>query len=187
MITERKDRRVIRTERQLEEALIRLLQTKNIQQISVKELAEAADITRATFYTHYKDAYDMLLHLQDAMIQQIIEIINDTTGKNPHDFFLRLFTYFANEVRHPELLFIATGDGSAFERVGFTVRDNYMLRWTEKNAAHSASDYAYYRTYMIFGCISVLHLWLEKGMKEPPEVMAKLALSFLPQERMLLH
>lgn len=185
MITEKKDRRVIRTERQLEEALIRLLKTKNIQQISVKELAEAADITRATFYTHYRDAYDMLIHLQDAMIQQIIEIINDTTGKDPHGFFLRLFTYFASEVRHPELLFIATGDGSAFERVGFTVRNNYMLHWTNNDSTHSASDYEYYRTYMIFGCISVLHLWLENGMRESPEAMAKLATSFLPQERML--
>lgn len=182
---EKKDRRVLRTERQLEEALIGLLKTKNIQQISVRELADAADITRATFYTHYRDAYDMLMHLQDAMIQQIIDMINDTTGKDPHRFFLRLFTYFANEVRHPELLFIATGDGSAFERVGFTIRDNYMLNWTNKDAKHSTRDYEYYRTYMIFGCISVLHLWLENGMKESPETMATLALSFLPQERIL--
>lgn len=185
MVSAKKDRRVLRTERQLEEALITLLKTKTIQQISVKELAEAADITRATFYTHYRDAYDMLLHLQNALIQQIIEMINDTTGKDPKDFFLRLFSYFANEVRHPEILFIATGDGSAFERVGFTIRDNYMLHWTDKDERHSAVDYEYYRTYMIFGCISVLHLWLENGMKESPEAMAELAYSFLPQERML--
>ncbi len=186
MVSSKKDRRVLRTERQLEDALITLLKTKTIQQITVKELAEAADITRATFYTHYRDAYDMLIHLQDALVAQVIEMINDTTGKDPKDFFYRLFSFFANEVAHPEILFVATGDGSAFERAGFTVRDNYMCHWTDKDDKHSATDYEYYRTYMIFGCISVLHLWLENGMKESPEDMAKLAYSFLPQERILV-
>lgn len=187
MIRKKEDRRVIRTERQLEEALFHLLKNKSIQQITVRELSDAADITRATFYTHYRDAYDMLLHLQDEMIRHIIEIINDTTGKNPHDFFLRLFHYFAEELRHPEILFINSGEVSAMSRIGTAIRDNYMLKWTKKGGDYATTDYVYYRTYIIYGCISVLKLWIENGMLETPERMADLAVSFLPEHRMVVR
>lgn len=60
-----KDRRYIRTQNQLKEALIKLLKTKNINQISVRELSSLADINRATFYLHYKTPYDFLMHLEE--------------------------------------------------------------------------------------------------------------------------
>lgn len=49
------DRRVRKTRRQLKECLTRLLKGKKIQDITVRELAEMADINRGTFYLHYKD------------------------------------------------------------------------------------------------------------------------------------
>ncbi|WP_207706266.1 TetR/AcrR family transcriptional regulator [Clostridium sp. HBUAS56017] len=58
-----KDRRYRRTQNQLKKAIIELLKVKNINQISVRELSEMADINRATFYLHYKTPYDLLMHL----------------------------------------------------------------------------------------------------------------------------
>ena len=43
------DRRVRKTRRQLKECLTRLLNEKKIQDITVRELAEMADINRGTF------------------------------------------------------------------------------------------------------------------------------------------
>ena len=54
------DRRVRKTRESLITALITLLEKKNINEISVRELSELADINRGTFYLHYKDPYDML-------------------------------------------------------------------------------------------------------------------------------
>ena len=54
------DRRVLRTRKMLLEGLTDLLKEKDIKDISVKELADYADINRCTFYLHYKDVYDML-------------------------------------------------------------------------------------------------------------------------------
>ena len=49
------DRRVRRTKTRLTEGLLHLLMQKDIKDISVRELAEYADINRCTFYLHYKD------------------------------------------------------------------------------------------------------------------------------------
>ncbi len=58
------DRRVRKTRRQLKECLTRLLKEKKIQDITVRELAEMADINRGTFYLHYKDVFDLMDQIQ---------------------------------------------------------------------------------------------------------------------------
>ena len=61
------DRRVKKTKKQLRLALMHLMTQKSAKSISVRELAEQADINRSTFYIHYKDVNDLLLHLEDEM------------------------------------------------------------------------------------------------------------------------
>lgn len=48
------DRRVRKTRLKLNESLMILIKDKNINQITVKELTDLADINRKTFYLHYK-------------------------------------------------------------------------------------------------------------------------------------
>lgn len=182
MESEKKDRRIRRTKKQLEEALLQLLKTKSIHDISVSELSAAADITRATFYTHYRDPYDMLQQLQGLLLEDILQLIHDTTGRDPKLFFLQLFTYLSAEVEHPELLFLSCDHGSAFEWFGNTILENYMLQWISTTEA-DRRDYEYYRSYTIFGCIAVIRRWLSTGCVETPEEMSELAIQLLPQGR----
>ena len=53
------DRRIRRTRTLLRQGLIQLMATKDIKDISVKELSDLADINRGTFYLHYNDIFDM--------------------------------------------------------------------------------------------------------------------------------
>ena len=46
------DRRVRRTRKLLQEGLLKLLRHKTIGDVTVKEMAEAADVDRATVYVH---------------------------------------------------------------------------------------------------------------------------------------
>lgn len=54
------DRRVRKTRKQLRECLITLLKEKKVQDITVRELTDMADLNRGTFYLHYKDVFDLL-------------------------------------------------------------------------------------------------------------------------------
>ena len=60
----KEDRRVKKTEKALAEALSTLLVNKKIQAITIRELTETADVHRSTFYTHYKDIYDLYDQLE---------------------------------------------------------------------------------------------------------------------------
>ena len=53
------DRRIRKSKKALQEALIRLLSKKSIGEITIKELTDEADVHRGTFYHHYADAMDL--------------------------------------------------------------------------------------------------------------------------------
>jgi AcrR family transcriptional regulator len=55
-----RDPRVRRTRNLLQEALLKLMQSKSFDEISVQDITEAATVNRATFYDHYADKYALL-------------------------------------------------------------------------------------------------------------------------------
>ena len=59
-----RDPRIRRTRQLLQGALRNLMQSKNIDEISVQDITETATVNRATFYDHYTDKYALL----DALI-----------------------------------------------------------------------------------------------------------------------
>src|SRR5579864_7039555 len=59
------DPRIVRSRQMLMEALLRLLNRKEFDDISVQEIADEATLNRATFYPHYADK-NALLHAMTA-------------------------------------------------------------------------------------------------------------------------
>ena len=52
-----RDPRIRRTRQALQGALRELMQTKSIEEISVQDITDLADVNRATFYDHYNDKF----------------------------------------------------------------------------------------------------------------------------------
>lgn len=77
------DLRIKRTKNSIINAFIELRAKKPLERITVKELAELACINKATFYTHYKDIYDLSEQLENDAVQNVL-----------------------NDVPHPEYLII---------------------------------------------------------------------------------
>ena len=73
---EKVDKRIRRTKKILTEALIDILKEKNVEDITVSELAKRADVTRTTFYQYYRDPVDMLEQLQYEITQDIQKIVD---------------------------------------------------------------------------------------------------------------
>ena len=66
------DLREKKTKRNIRNAFIELRAHKPLERISVKELAELAEISKATFYLHYKDIYDLSDQLQKEVITDVL-------------------------------------------------------------------------------------------------------------------
>ncbi|CQR55861.1 TetR/AcrR family transcriptional regulator [Paenibacillus riograndensis] len=67
------DPRVIRTRRLLQDAFAALLQEKDFESITVRDIAERATVNRTTFYAHFVDKFEML---EAKLMESFMTIIN---------------------------------------------------------------------------------------------------------------
>ncbi len=56
----REDPRVKRTRKLINQAFFDLMNEKGFQTITIQDIADRAEVNRATFYAHYEDKYDLL-------------------------------------------------------------------------------------------------------------------------------
>lgn len=61
MVKETLDRRVQRTRKILQDALIELILEKGFDKVTVQDVIERANVGRSTFYSHFKDTEDLFL------------------------------------------------------------------------------------------------------------------------------
>lgn len=71
------DLRKKKTLRAIEEAFYKIRVQKQLETITVTELCRIAEISKATFYLHYRDIFDLSQKLQDQIIASIVSKIDD--------------------------------------------------------------------------------------------------------------
>ncbi len=76
-MSERRD--VIRTKRNVEKAYVELLFEKGDERITVGDILEKADISRGTFYAHYKDISDLAEKVEENLIDQWKNVVSSTS------------------------------------------------------------------------------------------------------------
>src|ERR1700758_2485871 len=66
------DPRIRRTRQLLQQALEKLLETKEFEKISVQDIADQATVNRATFYDHYNDKSALLVSMVGCRFHQLL-------------------------------------------------------------------------------------------------------------------
>lgn len=78
------DRRQRRTRAALRSALMALMVEKGFDAISVADIAERADVSRAAFYMHYKDKEELLFRSMKDIYDELVSKSHTISGA--HDF-----------------------------------------------------------------------------------------------------
>ena len=101
------DLREKKTKRSIKNAFMQLRAQKPLERISVKALAELAEISKATFYLHYRDIYDLSDQLQKEVIQNVLSSIQqpEVLLSDIPKFTEILFHAFENNQAQIEILF----------------------------------------------------------------------------------
>ena len=88
------DRRVIRTRRAIRNAFMTLIEQKDINDLTVKDIADMADINRKTFYNHYAGIYQIVDEIEDEIVSIVAGALENVDFTdvliNPYPLFLRL-------------------------------------------------------------------------------------------------
>lgn len=168
------DRRIRRTRALLQQGLIQLMETKEIKDISVKELSDLADINRGTFYLHYNDIYDMLEKMEDELFVEFNEILDRTLTAEVSSSEATLQEVFAFLERHKAFARATMGphgDLAFVNRMKSLVKERIydILDVSDLN-----QDLDYIEAFIISGCIGVIETWLNHPTPKPPEEIASI-------------
>jgi AcrR family transcriptional regulator len=179
MKEKREDRRIGRTRKLMQEALMSLIVEKGYENITVQDILDRADVGRSTFYAHCRDKDDLLLssfeHLRTLFEQQRQALMaSRRTGDEPEvDIVLELFRHTG---QHHRLYRAIAGrqsgemilkylhrylSGLLAPQFGELVRKRGALPVPVDVTAH----------YLVSTLLSLMAWWLDNAMPYPPEKM----------------
>ena len=169
------NRSVRNTKKRLKEGLLKLLEEKPINQISVRELTDMVDVNRGTFYFHYSDIYDMLHKIEDELFEQFEKVVdqNIVPGKN-FPYLIDLFSFIKENEEMTQVLLGKNTDIQFVLRIKKLFLDRSNRYWEEKLGKEGDQDFSLYSSFIILGSVGVIKSWLDGGLQESPEEIARL-------------
>lgn len=176
------DRRVKKTRQQLRTHLAQLMCEKSIQEITVKELVEKADINRSTFYLHYSDIHQLLDTLEQELLAEIIQVIDErnfsSLDENSLLFLQDILRVLSNNLDICQALVGPNGDLAFVHKIEQLVANGYQ-NIISNHISSSTNKVEYFHSYCLTGCVGLIKSWILNGAKESPEEMAKFSFSLI--------
>jgi AcrR family transcriptional regulator len=173
------DRRARRTRQALHEALIQLMLKRDYDQVTVADVADAANVGRSTFYAHYTDKDDLLRdgfgHLKAELRRALDE--DPPTNAAPDDrlaFSRPLTEHLADNVH----LYRALMAGSAGPIAGQEIQ-RVVIDFVRSGLAVGGRAAPERTVQLVAGSyLSLVTWWLDRGAREPAAEIDRAFLDF---------
>lgn len=161
----------------------RLLSSKPIQSISVKELCECAGINRGTFYSHYKDVYELRDIIEEEMLEDFKKAMQPLLSCGDDLTPVKITAGIFQCIKDNSDLCIVTlgpyGDKQFLLKLINIGRQTCMESYTKYFEKASHKKLEYYYAFASAGCIGLLQKWLDEGLAAPAEEIAQAAEEFM--------
>ncbi|KRN01703.1 transcriptional regulator [Levilactobacillus senmaizukei DSM 21775 = NBRC 103853] len=171
------DPRVVRTNERLRQALHQLLQEQSLKQISVQKLTQSAQLTRGTFYLHYKDKADFLTQTEDQVVNEWFTAAKVTLAPNGEPvagFALAPALRYIESHRHIVSVLL----GPDFGRFRPHLRERfehelmgYSRQLTPQLANLPPKDIQV--TFLVTAFLGLVQQWLDDDLRYRPEFLAR--------------
>ena len=155
------NRRRKASQARMEMAFVQLLQSRELNKISVTDLCKLAQVNRTTFYANYLDIYDLADTVQKKLEEEVAQLYREEREQkyNSNDF-LKLFRHiYENQI---------------FYQTYFKLGIDGRFQITEYDIHQAAAYYdkqhiEYHIEFFRNGLNAVIKKWLQNGCQETPE------------------
>lgn len=174
----KEDRRIEKTEASIRNAFIDLITEKEISQITIKELAEKANINRKTFYTHYTCIDELIDKIGNEIVDKLLLVLEK------YDFFDSKFDAYAlfmslNDVINENFdlykqLLRYDSNNFFVTKVKKILKDSIIERYQYKFKLDK-DTFSLYTEYVASGIISMYIEWFNRNSLLSLEDLARIA------------
>lgn len=170
----KENQRTALTKQLLQHALLRMLGTRAIHHISIRELCAEAGINRTTFYNHYGSQYDLLNDISQRYLDAIAECLNaaDATSRESiQQRVVLVLTYIAENLELSRLLFNNNVDPAFAERL-FSLPQITDLLDAALSGCTDPEEKQATISFAIYGSCKLLRDWINTPARISPEAEA---------------
>ena len=170
------DERYSTAEDAIYDAFFLLLQTKDLNRITVSDVIKKAGIVRSTFYNHYENIPALMVAAEDKTIRDIFDMMESFHPKNDRDMCRSYFLAICNYTRKNPFLanLLQSPRGDAFFEKAITMFHKYVAEVTQINvtATNDRTTFSYLIASSIGCTIGVLHKWTAEDFATPADEIA---------------
>lgn len=170
------DRRVIRTKKAIKSAFARLLTEKDINDITISDIAAVADINRKTFYNYYSGVHEVIDEIENDIISHVDEALTDIDFKSslesPYRIFEKLTAVINTDMDFFGYLLSMNSNVSLSSKIVelLTMKVRALLKRTIE-IEDDRLDLML--VFMISGMVAVYKQWFNSDRSEPVEELSR--------------
>jgi len=158
---QKEDRRVRKTKKALRECLAMLLAEKSIQNITVRELTDKADIHRSTFYANFADIYDLYNHIEETLLSDLSDIFASAHNFDAVECVVILLQYISDNREMSRLVLRSNASDLFFNKISALFNDSCIAYWQKKYGLVAPSDaLEVYSQFLFSGYLGVIRQWV---------------------------
>ena len=166
------DRRVIKTKKAIRNAFAELLSQKSLNEITVKELAETADINRKTFYNYYSDIHQVMDEIENEMVRAFESALQENVFnpqmRNPYAVFSKLTEIISSDIDFYSHLLKADTNNSLLVKLLSALKNKAREAFADQVTVDEAS-LSLIIDYVAAGMMAVYQSWFISGCRLPIE------------------
>lgn len=169
------NQRIMLTKHLLQTAFLKLLKTKPIHAISIRELCAEAGINRTTFYYHYGSQYDLLADISQRFLDSIARCLKDTDGSSQgaiQQRVTRVLHYIEENLELSALLLNNSIDPTFAERLFSLQQITDLLQRALADCADEQERSAVI-AFAIHGSYKLLCDWINDPQRISPELQTE--------------
>lgn len=184
------------TARRMNEALLSILEKKDFNYITIKEICEKAEVNRSTFYLHYENITELLNETVEYKLNSLNEKFTGTKMIDSSEIDscpMEKLLFIKPEYLIPYLEFVK--ENKAIFMIAVTqpsvikVNETFNERYTKyfvpimKRFGLSETKSRYKMTFYLNGMFAMIIEWLKNDCKDDVDFMAKLICSSVYAEK----
>lgn len=171
------DRRVIKTKHAIFKAFVELLNEKDVNQITITDIAKKANINRKTFYNYYSDAYEVMEEIENLTVEAFINNMGTVKFTNMADFLTEIFIKFTETVNKDleffNLLFKTNNRSFLIVKIVEALKEYVQKRIEESNEL-DIPRFEVVSNFYLSGVLSVYMNWFMNNYDQSIEEISAL-------------
>lgn len=161
-----------RSKKWIVDALIKLMHQDPFQKLTIKEIYMEAEVSRQTFYRHFKSKEEVLQYYFDDLCEQFIQTLDRNKTQELNIMLRYYFEFWLDYKTLVILLFSQVGQSILTDAYIRALRHALSTIMFQRFGPSESVDYI--QDFFIGGLFAVKKKWIETGAKETPAQLANL-------------